>query len=633
MKNYFIHIIVAVLYFLLVQMCQSQDILWEKSFGGRHAEYLSDVQATSDYGFILGGSSLSRKSGNKNSFSKGDLDFWIWKMDENGEPEWQKSYGGSGTDQLQSMRVTHDGGFILAGTSNSIISFDKKEECRGGNDYWIIKLDAAGEEMWQRTLGGKGQDDLTCVIQTTDGGYLLGGSSNSDLSKESNEQQEKKENSRGNMDYWIIKLNSKGEEEWQKTYGGDYTDLLKSVVQTKEGGYVLGGYSTSGESGEKNQSNYGKGGDFWILKIDKVGRIEWQQTIGGNKDDQFQTLIKTYDGGYLVGGTSISGTSNNKNRPNGIGSDFWVIKLDEFGEIVWQETYDFGEGDVLTSLIENEDNTFLIGGYSIFGEDEEVSDYIALKVSQTGERLWQRTVGSDGEDILRQVIETRDGSYLMAGTSNPEFTKQRNRRSNKFNALNPFDSNGQHEISRKLQKTTDSKINEWSTEVNSAVAKEIASAGEMVNQVLPNSKDSNFRIGLQMPTGNLVNPSNTDNVKTNAVNLKGPKPGSKFSRDKKMNYGNKDYWVVKLKDEGKKIKERFKFEATPNPTSAYTNIIIGFEFNTGLAVVYDISGRQLQQFTIKSRTVPVNLANYPTGIYIVNIKTNKGEGSVKIIKN
>lgn len=628
------------LFLIIAQAAYSQDILWEKSFGGRHAEYLTDVQPTADYGFILGGSSLSENTGNKNTSSNGDLDFWIWKMDEHGEPDWQKSYGGTGTDLLRSIRVTRDGGFILAGISNSPISFDKKEECRGGHDFWIIKLDAAGGEIWQRTIGGKGDDDLTCLIPTSDGGYLVGGSSNSDISKELNVHQEKKENSRGDMDFWIIKLNSEGVEEWQKTYGGTYTDLLKSMVTTKDGGYLLGGYSNSGESGEKSQVNYGNGGDYWVLKIDKKGSIEWQNTIGGDLDDQLQVVISTYDGGYLVGGTSLSSTSNNKNRTNGKGSDFWILKLDQLGTVEWQETYDFGEGDILTSLVENEDHTYLIGGYSIFGEDEKGGDYIALKISEKGEYIWDRNLGSDGDDVLQKLIETRDGGYLLAGTSDPENRNKRKINAKNYDSLNPFDSSKQLSLLEKTQQEIDGLVNELGDSVNNMVSSRMDSLTDAINEKIPNSKDSNFKTGLNMPTGNLFNPSSSGaggggglaDSFGKAMELKGPKPGAKFSRDKKLNYGSKDYWVVKLKDKEKKIKERIKIEATPNPTSAYTNVIIGFDFDRGSATVFDISGRQLQQFIIDSRTVPVNLAEFPAGIYIIYIKTNKGTGSVKIIK-
>lgn len=422
----------------------AQDILWERSYGGKHAEFLYDAQPTADYGFILAGSSISNKNGNKSEASKGNLDYWIWKMDEKGSPEWQKSYGGNGVDLLLSVRITSDGGFILAGISNSSVSGDKKEASKGQEDFWIIKLDANGQEIWQRTIGGSGQEKLLSITQTKDGGYVLGGSSSSDKSEADEkgvvDKYGKKENSRGNLDYWVVKLDSKGEIEWDKTIGGKYVDELKSIEQTKDGGFILGGYSNSPESGDKSQKSFGLG-DYWIVKLDKEGAIEWQETMGGDKDDNLFALTQTNDGGFIAGGNSNSGTSNSKTKSNRNGTDFWVVKLNESGSILWQETYNYGKLDVLTSIVENPDGTFLIGGYAqseakfnsnkslgknIKTDKEGINDYVALKIKADGEEIWTQTVGSKGDELLKKLFETRDGGYILAGTSKGEVSRDKN---------------------------------------------------------------------------------------------------------------------------------------------------------------------------------------------------------------
>jgi hypothetical protein len=543
-------------YLLLLFICplfmQSQDILWEKSYGGKHADYLFDAQPTADYGFILAGSSLSDKTGNKTDNNHGDLDYWIWKMDEKGDLDWQKSIGGSGFDLLQSIKNTRDGGFILAGTSSSPNDFQKKDPCKGISDFWVIKLNAKGEELWQRTIGGSGQNELLCAFQTKDGGYMLGGSSSSSpalITSKSLPQDTKtdiyakSEKSRGNMDYWIVKLDKAGVVEWQKTYGGQYADLLRSMEQTQDGGYILGGYSNSPQSGDKTAPNNGIG-DYWIIKINDVGGIEWQNTYGSNGDDQLYVIHQTQDGGYIVGGnsnstqplTTLGGTVGN-------GTDYWVLRLDEKGEVIWSKTYDFGKVDILTSLVENKDKTYLIGGYAqsekksskeglvgkvtgLIDKDKEgINDYIALKIDDKGEEIWKKTVGSAGEDILRKLIETRDGGYLMAGTSN-----------------------------------------------------------------------------------------------------------SSASKDKNGSIGGNDFWVVKLKDKTKLEKVKTSVEAIPNPVVTFTNIIIGYDYETGTATVVDMAGRILQQFSITERTVPVDLSRYPEGIYVINIKTNVQSDGVKVIR-
>jgi hypothetical protein len=520
----------------------SQEILWEKSFGGQQADYLFDVVPTADYGFLLAGSSVSNKSGNKNDSNRGDMDYWVWKMNEKGEFEWQKAMGGNAQDKLKVVLLTNDGGFLLAGSSESDKGLDKKERSKGDSDFWLIKLDAKGGEIWQKTIGGSGHDELTCAKRTRDGGFIIGGTTDSEQSED------KTTPNYGGMDYWVLKLDSEGKIEWQQSFGGNYKDELRSITETKDGGYLVGGSSNSSDTGTKNQKNRGQA-DYWIIRLDKDGNEQWQKTIGGDKDDQLFVVQLTEDGNYLLGGNSNSETSEDKLSRNESGTDFWVIKLNDEPTILWQESYNIGKIDVLTSLLENDDQTILLGGYTqgeiikrksipatktgkaktktIAPENMKkgTADYVAIKLNTKGEEIWRKEVGSKGEDILKKVIETRDGGYLMAGTSKGAISDDRN-----------------------------------------------------------SSKGSN------------------------------------------------DFWVVKLKDKDKKVKERVKVEAIPNPATDFTNVIVGFEFTEGTATLVDLAGHILQQFPIKERTIPIDLQGLPMGIYVVNIKTDEGSAGVKIIK-
>ena len=528
---------VFVMALLYSTISQAQDILWEKSYGGKQADYLLDAQPTADYGFILAGASLSVKSGNKTEDNQGDLDYWVWKMDEGGELDWQKNFGGTSSDILYSIRNTNDGGFILGGTSNSQPGIHKKDSCRGKDDFWIIKLNAKGGEEWQRTIGGSGQEILKSIAPTKDGGYILGGSSASAVSpkilKGGTDPYGKSEACRGNMDYWVVRLNEKGEVKWQRTLGGKYADMLESIEQASDGGFIIGGHSNSPSSQDKSEDGYGSG-DYWVVKLDKDGNTEWEQVFGGEQDDHLYIVKQTKDGGYVLGGNSASASTGTKSKSNKKGTDIWIIRLDENAKILWQETYNTGKTDVLMSLVENTDGTFLLGGYAQTeatakqkSDKKEINDYIAIKITADGEELWKKAVGSNGEDILRKLVETRDGGYLLAGTS------------------------------------------------------------------------------------------------------KGT-----ISRDRNSSQGSNDFWVVKLKDKDKKEKKekRSFLEAIPNPTQQYTNVIVGFEFATGTATVVDLSGRVLQTFSVNQRTIPVDLGGYSEGIYIIEIKTNAGTDSVKVIK-
>jgi Secretion system C-terminal sorting domain len=420
----------------------AQDILWEKSYGGKHADYLMDAQPTADYGFILAGSSLSNKSGNKSDNNLGDLDYWIWKMKENGDLDWQKSFGGFGSDFLQSIALTRDGGFILAGTSASDKGGNKQENSRGNDDFWIIKLDAAGNQDWQKTIGGSGQEKMQSVHQTKDGGYIIGGSSGSEKSGE------KTTDNFGNLDYWVLKLDNKGNIQWQKTFGGIYADELHAIEPTTDGGYILGGYSNSPSPmvykigiGQKTEDNKGIG-DYWVIKLDKDGKEQWQKNIGGDQDDQLSVVHQTYDGNYIIGGNSnslpnlskggtLEGGASDKTSGNADGTDFWILKLNETGNTLWQETYNIAKIDVLTAIVENSDHSLLLSGFA----QGEISakkqlqkkaepkiikgtgDYVVIKTTENGQETWRKTVGSNGEDLLKKAVETRDGGYLLTGTS------------------------------------------------------------------------------------------------------------------------------------------------------------------------------------------------------------------------
>lgn len=419
--------------------CVCQDIEWEKSYGGKHSEYLYDAISTPDYGFLLAGSSLSNKGGNKSDDSQGNYDYWLWKMDEHGGEEWQRSYGGSGSDILNCIKPTNDGGYILVGTSDSNRGGLKKDNSVGMEDIWILKINAKGVEQWQKTVGGTSSDRATSILATRDGGYLVGGSSSSSKvfagnGGASEHRIVKQDVSRGGMDYWVLKLDSKGNMEWQRTFGGLYDDLLESVIETREGGYLLGGYSNSpassvdGEPSDKIKDGLG-GGDFWVVKINKYGIEEWQQSYGGEKDDHLQSMLQDVEGSFYMAGST--------NSPNFTGggsarnTDFILLKIDEAGTPLWSKNYDFGETDLLASMAFDRDQMLLLGGYSKNAKTdsggisarqktkEGIDDYILAKIDPAGEIMWDAFTGSDGEDVLKKVVSVRDGGYILAGTTMP----------------------------------------------------------------------------------------------------------------------------------------------------------------------------------------------------------------------
>jgi len=416
----------AFLCILISLSVSAQDILWDKSYGGLHADYLFDAKPTQDYGFILAGSSISDKSGNKQDKSFGNMDYWVWKMDQNGSLDWQKSYGGSEIDFLKTIITTRDGGFLLAGTSASPKSGNKKDNGFGFEDFWVIKLNADGSEQWQKTLGGIASDKLHTAIETKDGGFLLAGTSDSPTSES------KKGKNYGSSDYWIVRLDATGEVLWDNSFGGVYLDTVESITEAAEDGFYILGYSNSPDTGNKKTENFGNG-DFWLVRINKEGESLWQRSYGGEGDDHPYVVLSLKDKGLLLGGISNSPNSNTKQASNKKGTDFWVFKLDEEGTILWEQTYDIGEYDILSNIIENKDGSMLMAGYAKSeklglkrSDSRGINDYVAIKINEKGEEKWRKEIGSNGDDVLQQVILTRDQGYLLAGTSNGSVSGDRN---------------------------------------------------------------------------------------------------------------------------------------------------------------------------------------------------------------
>jgi prepilin-type N-terminal cleavage/methylation domain-containing protein len=289
--------------FFLIKTDANGNISWAKTYGGSSWDQLSTLQRISD-GYILGGETYS--------FGAGSKDFFLIKTDANGNISWAKTYGGSSWDQLSTLQQTLDGGYILGRYTTSFGA--------GSYDFFLIKTDANGNISWAKTYGGSSWDELSYIQQTADGNYILAGFTQSFGA--------------GNHDFLLIKTDANGNISWAKTYGGSNIDRLYIIQQTLDGGYILGGDTTS----------FGAGAyDFFLIKTDANGNISWAKTYGGGTLDYLRSLWQTSDGGYILGGITNS---------FGAGAyDFFLIKTDANGNISWAKTYGGGEFINLTTNI------------------------------------------------------------------------------------------------------------------------------------------------------------------------------------------------------------------------------------------------------------------------------------------
>lgn len=286
------------------------SIQWQKTYGGTGYEYAVQIIQTNDNNYIWLG--LTQSNDYDISGAHGSSDFWIVKLNSSGEIKWSKTYGGSDVDWPYSIQQTSDGGYIIAGYTQSndgdITSF------HGNSDAWIIKLDGLGNMEWQRSIGGSLWDEAQFATETSDKGYIITG-------KSSSTDGDAAGNPGGNFDYWIIKLDHAGMIQWQKAYGGSLEDGARYVTQTEDGGYIVVGEANSNDG--DISGNHG-GADLWILKLDGAGNIQWSKCLGGCCFDSGQAIFATEDGYYI----SAQTTSNDGDVSNLHGAlDAWVIKI------------------------------------------------------------------------------------------------------------------------------------------------------------------------------------------------------------------------------------------------------------------------------------------------------------------
>lgn len=564
----------------------SQEVLWQKDLKSSSQDFLTQLTVTPDEQFLATGSSIKRDQLSTVSSGPGNMrnngyDFHLVKLNQKGEEVWEKFFQGNNQDFLAATTSTQEGGFLLAGTSFSTKGLDKKADSFGGSDLWLIKIDEDGNEEWQRTIGTAGDEEARAVIQNTDLSYYVVGSI---IDKRSGY---------GSRDVWILKLDQSGKPTKEILIGGRGLDDVQKMIPTLDGGALIGIYSRSGKysdseqggaqspisgksqpnnqgstqrnasrteafysetsaqnvknsnrqsivsqkkseaeqnvpriSYQKDLENYGQG-DFWIIKLDKDGNIEWQLNYGGVQDDKIKSLAIT-GSGYAIAGESRSKNSGNKKSGNENGTDIWIIGVDKNGKEQFQSSYSFGNKDIVMSL-----NTIwdpkgsgslgmLVGGFTQSEDKKEKDDekYWMLHLDINGKEIWRKHVEGESREREERLVSANvlgDG-YILAGTS----------------------------------------------------AKEL---------------------------------------------------------------GKEDWKIVRLGD--KQIKELNavqQIKIYPNPVAEYCYVEIGFDFEDATIEVYDMSGRMINSIKTNTKITKINTASLIQGAYIVIARTLDKSASAKIIK-
>lgn len=353
--------------FWLVKTDTHGDSLWSRTFGGGSYDLCRSVQQTSDGGYIM--------AGGTRSFGAGDCDFWLVKTNANGDSLWSRAFGGAADDACYSAQQTSDSGYVLAGITRSF--------GMGRADFWLVKTDANGDILWTAALGGIDWEECHAVQQTSDGGYILAGHvylSGTDR-----------------FSYLLMKMDANGDSLWSRTYGGSGDEWCLSVQQTSDGGYITAGYTESFGAGDY---------DFWLVKTDVDGDSLWSRTFGGSNDDECSSVQQTSDGGYILGGATGSFGADSW--------DLWLVKTDDDGDSLWSRSFGGSYPDWCSSVQQTSDGGYILVGSTLsFGAGE--GDFWLVKTDANGDSLWSRTFGGNDYDGCYSVQETSDGGYILAG--------------------------------------------------------------------------------------------------------------------------------------------------------------------------------------------------------------------------
>ena len=299
----------------LLRLDGSGNIVWDRTFGGSKNDYATSIVSLSDGGFAIAGYTKSKGAGDK--------DMWLLRLDESENIVWDTTFGGRYPDEANSIVLLSDGGFAIAGWTDS--------KGAGGRDMCLLRLDGSGNIIWDRTFGGSEWDGATSIVSLSDGGFAIAGYT--------------KSKGAGSGDMWLLRLDGSGNIVWDRTFGGSEWDYASSIVSLSDGGFAIAGCTYSKGAG---------GLDMWLLRLDGSGNIVWDKAFGGSEQDYASSIVSLSDDGFAIAGFT---------RSKGVDeADMWLLRLDGSGNIVWDKTFGGSEDDDASSIVSLPDGVFAVAG-------------------------------------------------------------------------------------------------------------------------------------------------------------------------------------------------------------------------------------------------------------------------------
>ncbi len=459
------------------------------------------------------------------------------------QASWNRAFGGPANDVGNTVIQTSDGGYLVVGTTESFGA--------GLSDCWLVKLDSLGDSLWTRTYGAESRDHAWSVIQTNDGAYLIAG----DTRAQGNDY----------SDMWLLKIDSQGDTLWSRTYGGSEGETANAVIQSNDGGFLLAGVTTS-------FSIYWNDQDAWLVKTDSLGFIEWTRNYGGPGTDAATSVIQTTDGGYTFAGhTGSFGLSEDY-------PDHWLVKIDSQGDTLWTHTYGGDRIDEALAAIQTSDNGYLLAGWSTSFTGAYYDAWV-VKTDSSGNTIWTNSYGGSRKEKIYSITESADNCYLFAG-----FTSS-------FGA-------GNHDFW--LVKTDTQGDTLWTRTYG-------GSEYDAASCVIQTQDAGIVLVGDTYSFSSSSTGSDLWLVKTDA--------------DGNLN-------TVGISENKESITpESFWLEVFPNPFNSQTNICYEVPNPTDIIIsIYDLSGRQIDSKSLTAEwsgkhSYYWNASNVNTGVYIVRLAT------------
>jgi hypothetical protein len=390
---------------------QSPSVLWQKSLGGSFYDKAVSIIELEDGGYIVAGHSQS--SNFDLSMNHGGYDWWIVRLSNDGYIIWQKSLGGSNDEYLRKIIKTPDGNILCIGDTQS--NNGDVTHYIDQIDFWVAKVDLSANLIWEKCYGGVNIDIGNSVCSTDDGNFLIAGSTESQFPYILNNH--------GLSDFLLIKIDPKGNEIWQKTYGGSGNESCKSIKKCSNGDYILIGNSTSIDGDLSN--NYGEQ-DVWMLKIDNEGLVQWQQNFGGSKDDFINNFTEDHEGNFVIIGETYSFDFDAIENHSGNGArDFFILKVSTQDQKIWNHCYGGSGDEYARGIIESNSNEYVVVGEAYSNDGQATNNigsadiWIIKLDSNIGEIIWQKKFGSEGHEEPNDLILSFDNNFLFVGNTHP----------------------------------------------------------------------------------------------------------------------------------------------------------------------------------------------------------------------